>query len=76
MDSKDPAALELEQWVRMWRKTGAALESIKRAELERLNTATAVTQLSEAFDAALRSAPSRLTSGLVEQQRIYHKLRA
>jgi hypothetical protein len=75
MDSTDTPANELLQWVQRWRRTDTALAAIKRSELEKLHTPTALAQLAEAFDMALRTAPTRLSSGLVEQQRYYRKLR-
>jgi hypothetical protein len=65
---------EMERWVAVWREAGPALADQKRAELERLDTARALAQLSAAFRHALRRASPSNTSGLIEQQRYFRQL--
>jgi hypothetical protein len=74
MAASRSSSIELRRWVQTWREAGKALARIKRDELEQIVTATAVSQLADAFDAALKNAPSRATSGLVEQQRLFRRL--
>ncbi len=62
-------------WAASWREAGKGLAEIKRAELRALDTRVALQQLADAFEAALLIGPARATSGLVEQQRIFEKLR-
>jgi hypothetical protein len=65
---------QLRQWVVRWREADVARARVKRAELERLETAAALRQLSDAFrDAA--HVPRVTPTGLVEQQRIFQRLR-
>jgi hypothetical protein len=59
----------------MARRRGSARPP-KRDELERLDTVQALEQLADAFRKALREASPTTTSGLVEQQRIFARLRA
>jgi hypothetical protein len=66
---------ELLRWVEGWRAAGPALERLKWAELEQLETMKALDQLADAFDHAVRHAPRTTTSGLVEQQRVFALLR-
>lgn len=75
MDSSSRSSPELRRWVQTWREAGKALARVKRDELERIDTVTAVSQLADAFNAAMRSTPGRTTSGLVEQQRLFGRLR-
>ena len=70
--SPDP---DLKRWVDNWRILGPELERIKRQELRRLDSVEAVGILGDAFDQAVASAPSQPTSGLVEQQYWFQKLR-
>ena len=56
-------------WVQTWQKTGPALEELRRQEIRCADTASAILQLEDAFQSALREHPPRPTSGLVEQQR-------
>jgi hypothetical protein len=65
----------LREWAAIWSEARAALDAVKRAELERLDTIEALRQLADAFEAALRAAPPRSTSGLIEQQRVLQRLR-
>lgn len=72
MDSK---ADQLKEWVQAWKRAGPALQAVKKAELRSLSTATALPQLADHFAYALRTATPTINSGLVEQQRIFMKLR-
>ncbi len=65
-------------WARTWQATGEALEAIRRAELRALTSEKAL----RATDNLLSLAPGmplsaerRRTSGLVEQQRLFARLR-
>lgn len=62
-------------WVRVWREAGPRLEAIRREELRRVDIATVAHALDGAFRFALRNAPPRATSGLIEQQRLFALLR-
>lgn len=66
---------ELKLWVSTWRGAGSALAEVKRAELSQLATADALRQLADAFDSAIRRAPRTSTTGLIEQQAIFQRLR-
>jgi hypothetical protein len=63
----------LQRWVDTWKAAGPELEAIRIQELQSVDTCEAVRQLfgSTYFWADL---PSRLTSGLVEQQYWFAKL--
>ena len=62
-------------WVRVWREAGPRLEAIRRDELRNVDVAAVVRALEDAFDAAVRMAPVAMTTGLVEQQRLFARLR-
>lgn len=63
------------RWVETWRRAGAELAEIQRREIESADTREAVRQI---FGTAslFRDLPKRTTSGLVEQQPWFAKLRA
>jgi hypothetical protein len=67
------------RWARQWSEAGQALEEQRRSELRALTPARALAAsealLALASPAAL-SASRRLHSGLVEQQRLFLKLKA
>jgi hypothetical protein len=68
----------LRRWVETWRRAGLELEDIRRREIEALDTPEATREaIRQLFgsEAAFRNLPPRMTSGLVEQQAWFAKLR-
>ncbi|MBI4676325.1 MAG: hypothetical protein HY748_01955 [Elusimicrobia bacterium] len=64
MDGRSLDALR--RWAARWAKAGPELERIRADELGRVD---------DAFLSALRHSPARRSSGLVEQQRWFARLR-
>ena len=64
----------LREWVESWRRAGPALEEVRRRELENLDTQEAIRQIFGSAP-AFSDLPHRTTSGLVEQQAWFAKLR-
>jgi hypothetical protein len=64
----------MRRWVETWRQAGPELEEIRRREIEATDSAVAIRQL---FGSAPPpwDLPPRTTSGLVEQQAWFAKLR-
>lgn len=69
------SAEDLKKWVQAWQRAGPELLAVKRQALRSLDTAASLAQLSGHFAHALRTAAPTRISGLVEQQRIFMKLR-
>jgi hypothetical protein len=65
----------IRKWLAGWRKAGPVLERLRAEVIRNSDTAGAIEQLSDAFESALRQYPPAATSGLVEQQRIFARLR-
>ena len=65
---------QIERWVATWREAQPALAEQQRAELERLATPRALSELAAAFEHARLRASLSDTSGLVEQQRYFRQL--
>ncbi len=63
------------QWIENWRAAGSVLEGIRAEAIRQSNTAAAIEQLSDAFESARREWSPSTTSGLVEQQRLFARLR-
>lgn len=63
------------RWVETWKKAGPELERIRRAEIRRTSTPQAMINLADAFESFLLHHKPRKTSGLVEQQARFMKLR-
>jgi hypothetical protein len=62
-------------WIAAWRRAGPALERIRREELRRLDHRTVIASFDDAFLAINRHPRPDTTSGLVEQQRLFARLR-
>ena len=65
----------MRRWVETWKRAGPALEAIRRKEIESLDTHETLAALEGAFNYATRNVPPNATSGLVEMQRWFAKLR-
>ena len=66
----------LRQWAARWLKAGPALERVQARELAAVDVPKAILLLEDAFLSALRHSPPRLSSGLVQQQRWFARLKA
>jgi hypothetical protein len=66
---------KLRRWAKAWDEAGPQLEEIRRRELETLDPVKALALLEDAFNDAIRRNPPRPSSGLVEMQRLFAKLR-
>jgi len=60
------------RWVDTWRRAGEELERLRRAEIESVDTREAVRQI---FGSEMPASPAAPTSGLVEQQAWFARLR-
>ena len=65
----------LRRWAETWRDAGPELEAIRRREIAEADNLVVLASLEEAFNHALRTLPPRSSSGMVEMQRIFFKLR-
>jgi hypothetical protein len=71
---KDAERELMRRWVETWKRAGRELEMIRRREIETTDTRKAIKQLFGP-DAVLQEREPRTTSGLVEQQAWFAKLR-
>ncbi len=60
-------------WVATWRQAGTALDAIRQRELRELDAYKAIELLCGQADYTVSPRAPRLTSGLVEQQRLFKK---
>lgn len=63
------------QWVKAWRDAAPHLERVRREELRQLDAYTAITWLCGPADYRTPPRAPKSHSGLVEQQRLFGKLR-
>jgi hypothetical protein len=63
------------QWIRNWEAAAPVLEELRAEQIRNSDTATAIEQLSDAFESARLHWTPPATSGLVEQQRLFARLR-
>lgn len=59
------------EWSLRWQAAGPRLAAIRVAELKRVNVATFIESMADAFEAARSAAAESTTSGLVIQQRLF-----
>lgn len=62
-------------WVNTWRDAGPRLEAIRRRELRELDAFTAIALLCGPADYHQAPRAPQPTSGLIEQQRLFARLR-
>ena len=62
-------------WVETWKAAGPELEEIRRREIREADNLEVLAALEGAFRHALETMPLRESSGLVEMQDIFAKLR-
>jgi hypothetical protein len=63
------------EWAKTWRTAASELEAIRRAEIKSADTATAIVALDDAFRSMLASHSTRPSSGFVEMQTFFRRLR-
>jgi len=62
-------------WVETWKKAGPALEAIRIGQLRNFRYEEHAEEIDQLLELACQFAQPRSTSGLVEQQRLFGKLR-
>ena len=67
--------LTTKQWVDTWNKAGQVLEQIKAEELRAMDAQEVIRQIMPMCDWCIEHSEPRTTSGLVEQQRYFAKMR-
>ena len=66
---------DLKQWADTWQRAGRELAQIRRTELANTTDEMAITAALDILNTPLPAdLPRRMTSGLVEQQRLFRKL--
>jgi hypothetical protein len=73
MPPKTPT--QLEDWVRRWAEAGPALEAVRRQELRDFRYEDHAAAIDALLEISARYGTPRMSSGLVEQQRLFAKLR-
>ena len=66
---------DTKRWVETWKKAAPELKAIRRRELREIDTQAALISLADAFESCRLHFPLETTSGLVEQQAWFKKLR-
>jgi hypothetical protein len=63
------------EWVAAWRRAAPELERIRIQELRAVDSYTAISQLAGPADYTVEPRAPKPTSGLIEQQHLFQKLR-
>ncbi len=65
----------IRRWVETWKQAGPELEAIHRREIREADNLKVLSALEGAFNHALRTRPPRPSSGMVEMQEWFARLR-
>jgi hypothetical protein len=65
----------IQRWVDVWKAAGPELEKIRRREIQEADNLKVLAILESAFNHATRTLPPRPSSGMVEMQQVFAKLR-
>lgn len=71
----DDEKLQLKEYVERWKRVGPLLEEQREEDVRRSDTISNIAVFGRLWQDAIRAWPPLPTSGLVEQQRIFMKLR-
>jgi hypothetical protein len=71
----DAEKQQLKQWVETWKRAGPELERFRYEELRALTHEQSMAAIQDLLELGYQFARPRQTSGLVEQQRLFRKLR-
>ena len=72
---KDSDQKHIKKWIDTWKRAGSALKEIKRRELQSFDYEKNQAIIDEMLQWAFDHRKVRLTSGLVEQQRYFMKMK-
>ena len=73
MDVKEKE--DIKKWIKYWELAGIALKEVKKNELVSFNYAKNMELLDEMLQWAHENRTIRISSGLIDQQRLFVKLR-
>ncbi len=65
----------MRRWVEAWNQAGPELEAIRRREVREADNLKVLALLERAFNYALRTTPPRPSSGMIEMQKWFARLR-
>ena len=74
-DARTPTDAQSQMWMSQWRHAAVALARVRADELARTDITDVARQLEDASLLAIRQHPPRPSSGLVDQQRLFHSAR-
>ena len=66
---------KMREWINNWKETGEVLEKLRYSEMLRLNITEEILSLDDASESALQMYPPLPTSGLIEMQRLFKKMK-
>jgi len=72
----EPTAFSNREWASTWKRAANELEAIRKAEIKGAETTTAIVALDDAFRSMLAFLSTRPSSGLVEMQTFFRRLRS
>jgi len=71
----DTEAEQIRQWLDNWKRASETLEQLRIKEIRESDVIDAIPAFDDAFESALWLTPNSPTSGLVELQKIFARMR-
>jgi hypothetical protein len=65
---------QVRAWLRRWERLGPILEELRRKSIREAHTARAIAAFDGAFETAVRDVPPKPYSGLIELQKLLHRV--
>ena len=75
MDNKETMAKNVKDWILAWKVAGSRMEQLRHKEMPLTNTVSSLMNLSDAFESCRLKGELRQSSGFLEQQFYFSKLR-
>ena len=72
-EMNDAEREQTRDWLKRWQESAPELEEVRAQEIRETDTVQAMKILDGMFTHAVLDQPARQTSGLVEQQAIFHR---
>jgi len=66
---------ELQKWASCWKSAEQTLRKLESQNLSTISVSDAIVSLSDAFESARLHCPRSTTSGLIEQQKQFRRLK-
>lgn len=76
MNNMSPDEIKLtKKWIANWKRAGKQLAKMRHNKIQKADTSFCIQALEDSFLSAIKNRKSKTSSGLIEQQKLFSKLR-